>query len=272
MPTTQDKRQAFRALHQSGCFVIPNAHDAGTARYVQHLGFLAVATTSAGFAFSRGLPDGAVSRDEMLAHVADIVAATDLPVNADFHNGFGPDPDAVEESVRLCVATGVAGLSVEDTAGPRQAQYEVGAAVERIRAARRAIDAAGGDTMLIGRAENYFGGNRDLAETADRIRAYAEAGADCLYAPGVQTPEEITAIVGAAAPKPVNVLVVGLSQSVSDLAALGVRRVSIGGRLAMSAWAGVARALAPLAESGSFEGFSAAAGAPNLNALFAGQD
>jgi 2-methylisocitrate lyase-like PEP mutase family enzyme len=269
MPTTQEIRRAFRELHVSGCFVLPNPFDPGTARYVQHLGFRALATTSAGFAFSRGLPDGAVPRDLMLAHIADMAAATDLPVNADFHNGYGEGPDEVEQSVRLCVGTGVAGLSVEDSTGPRRPQYTIGVAVERIRAARRAIDENGGDTLLVGRAENYFGGNRDLAETVDRIRAYAEAGADCLYAPGVRTPEEITAIVEAAAPKPVNVLAVDLAQSVSDLAALGVRRVSIGGLIAMAGWAGIASALAPLAESGSFEGFGSVRDAPNLGAVFA---
>jgi 2-methylisocitrate lyase-like PEP mutase family enzyme len=271
MPTTQEKREAFRKLHESGCFVIPNAHDAGTARYLQHLDFKAIATTSAGFAFSRALSDGAVPRDMMIAHIAEIVAATDLPVNADFQNGYGAEPGEVAQSVRRCVETGVAGLSVEDSTGPRRPQYEIDVAVERIRSARQAIDESGGDTMLIGRAENFFGGNRDLGETAERIRAYAAAGADCLYAPGIRTPEEITAIVEAAAPKPVNVLVTSPDLTVSELAALGVRRISIGGMLAMAGWAGIARAMAPLTESGSFAGFSALRDAPNLNALF-GQD
>jgi 2-methylisocitrate lyase-like PEP mutase family enzyme len=271
MPTTREKREAFRKLHESGCFVIPNPPDAGTARYLQHLGFKAVATTSAGFAFSKGLPDGGVPRDMMLAHIAEIVSSTDLPVNADFHNGYGADPDEVAQSVRLCVETGVAGLSVEDSTGPRQPQYEIDVAVERIRAARQAIDESGSETMLIGRAESFFGGSRDLAETTERIRAYAAAGADCLYAPGIRTPEEITAIVEAAAPKPVNVLVTGFDFTVSDLAALGVRRVSLGGMLALAGWAAIARAVAPLAESGSFAGFASVAEAPNLNALF-GQD
>ncbi len=271
MPTTREKREAFRKLHESGCFVIPNAHDAGTARYLQHLGFKAVATTSAGFAFSKGLPDGAVPRDMMLAHIAEIVASTDLPVNADFHNGYGADPGEVADSVRLCVQTGVAGLSIEDTLGPQRPQYEIEVAVERIRAARQAIDESGGDTMLIGRAENFFAGNRDLTETTERIRAYAEAGADCLYAPGVRTPQEITAIVEAAAPKPVNVLATSPNLTIGDLADLGVRRVSLGGMLALAAWAGVARALAPLSEGGRLAGFSSVRDAPNLNALF-GQD
>jgi 2-methylisocitrate lyase-like PEP mutase family enzyme len=268
MPTTREKRAAFRKLHESGCFVIPNPHDAGTARYLQHLGFKAVATTSAGFAFSKGLPDGAVPRDMMLAHIAEIVGSTDLPVNADFHNGYGADPAEVAQSVRLCVETGVAGLSVEDTLGPQRPQYEIDVAAERIRAARRAIDESGGDTMLIGRAENFFAGNRDLAETIERIRAYAAAGADCLYAPGVRTPEDIAAIVQAAAPKPVNVLVTSPDLTMSDVADLGVRRVSLGGMLALAGWAGVAKALAPLSESGSFAGFSSVREAPNLNALF----
>jgi 2-methylisocitrate lyase-like PEP mutase family enzyme len=272
MPTTREKREAFRALHESGCFVIPNPPDAGTARYLQHLGFKAVATTSAGFAFSKGLPDGAVPRDMMLAHIAEIVSSTDLPVNADFHNGYGDDPGEVAQSVRLCVETGVCGLSVEDSTGPRRPQYDFDLAVERIRAARQAIDESGGDTMLIARAENFFGGSRDLAETAERIRAYAAAGADCLYAPGIRTPEEITAIVEAAAPKPVNVLVAGLDLTVSDLAALGVRRISLGGMLALAGWAGIARAVAPLSQSGSFAGFASVREAPNLNALFGQRD
>jgi 2-methylisocitrate lyase-like PEP mutase family enzyme len=268
MPTTRDKREAFRRLHDSGCFVIPNPPDAGTARYLEHLGFKALATTSGGFAFSKGLPDGEVPLDMMLAHIAEIVASTDLPVNADFLNGYGADPDEVAQSVRLCVQTGVAGVSVEDSTGPRRPQYEIGVAVERIRAARAAIDDSGGDTMLIGRAENFFGGNRDLGETTERITAYAAAGADCLYAPGVRTPEQITAIVEAAAPKPVNVVVTSPDVTVSDLAALGVRRVSIGGMLALAGWAGMARALAPLTESGSFAGFASVRDAPNLSALF----
>ncbi len=269
MPTTREKRQAFRKLHESGCFVIPNPYDQGTARYLQHLGFKALATTSGGFAFSKGLPDGAVPRDMMLGHIAELVASTDLPVNADFLSGYGADPGEVAQSVRLCVETGVAGLSIEDSTGPRRPQYEIDAAVDRIRAARQAIDETGGDTMLIGRAENFFGGNRDLGETTERIKAYAAAGADCLYAPGVRTPDEITAIVEAAAPKPVNVVVTSPDLTVSDLAALGVRRISIGGMLALAAWAGVARALGPLAESGSFAGFSSVRDAPNLGALFA---
>jgi 2-methylisocitrate lyase-like PEP mutase family enzyme len=268
MPTTREKREAFRKLHESGCFVIPNPPDPGTARYLQHLGFKALATTSGGFAFSKGLPDGAVPRDMMLAHIAEIVASTDLPVNADFLNGYGADPGEVAQSVRLCVETGVAGLSVEDSTGPRRPQYEIDVAVERIRAARKAIDESGGDTMLIGRAENFFGGNRDLAETTERIKAYAAAGADCLYAPGVRTPEEITAIVTAAAPKPVNVVVTSPDLTVSDVADLGVRRISLGGMIALAGWAGIARAVAPLSESGSFAGFGSVADAPNLNALF----
>jgi 2-methylisocitrate lyase-like PEP mutase family enzyme len=268
MPTTREKREAFRRLHESGCFVIPNPPDPGTARYLQHLGFKALATTSGGFAFSRGLPDGAVPRAMMLAHIAEIVASTDLPVNADFLNGYGADPEEVAQSVRLCVETGVAGLSVEDSMGPRRPQYGIDIAVQRIRAARQAIDESGGDTMLIGRAENFFGGNRDLAETTERIKAYAAAGADCLYAPGVSTPEEITAIIEAAAPKPVNVVVTSADLTVNDLAALGVRRLSIGGMLALAGWAGMARALAPLTGSGSFAGFSSLRDAPNLNALF----
>jgi 2-methylisocitrate lyase-like PEP mutase family enzyme len=270
MPTTQDRRRAFRELHESGCFVIPNPWDPGTARYLELLGFKALATTSGGFAFSRGVADGAVPRAEMLTHIRDIVTATDVPVNADFLSGYGRDPGEVEENVRLCVQTGVAGLSIEDSRGDKQGtQYEIDVAVDRIQAARRAIDGSGGDVILTGRAENFFTGNRDLAETVTRIRAYAQAGADCLYAPGVRTPAEITAIVEAAAPKPVNVVMTRAHGSVSDLAALGVRRVSIGGMLALAGWAAVARAAVPLAETGSFDGFAGARDAPNLGALFA---
>src|SRR4051812_31341636 len=201
---------AFRALHQSGCFVLPNPWDAGTAIYLRHLGFQALATTSAGFAFSRGLPDdvGAVPRDAMLAHVAEIVRATPLPVNADFQNGYADDPDGVAANVARCVATGVAGLSIEDNSGDDAAPlYERSLAVERIRAARAAIDASGVPVVLTGRCEAYLVGDPDAARVSlDRLVAYADAGADCLYAPGVRDAGEIAAMVQAVAPRPVNVL------------------------------------------------------------------
>jgi 2-methylisocitrate lyase-like PEP mutase family enzyme len=270
MATTQEKRETFRALHQSGCFVIPNPSDAGMARYLGSLGFKALATTSGGFAFSQGLPDGAVPRDLMLGHLREIVEATDLPVNADFHSGYGDTPDEVYESVKLCVETGVAGLSIEDSTGdPSTPQYDLDIAVKRVAAARRAIDDSGGDTILVGRAENFFVGNRDLDDTAARIEAYARAGADCLYAPGIRTTEEITAVVEAAGSKPVNVHFAGTKLTVDDYAALGVRRISIGAALAMVGWAAVIRAASALAETGSFEAFAPARDAMGINALFA---
>lgn len=224
--TVAQKRADFRALHEQGCFVIPNPWDTGSARYLQGLGFKALATTSSGHAWSQGFADGAQSRDTVLAHLRDIVAATDLPVNADFENGFASDAQGVAESVRLAVETGVAGLSIEDSTGDAtNPLFPIDVAVERLRAARRAIDAAGGDTLLVGRAENFFAGRPDLDDTIARLKAYAEAGADCLYAPGIKTREQIAAVVAAVAPKPVNLLVGGVSDlTMKDIAELGVRR------------------------------------------------
>jgi 2-methylisocitrate lyase-like PEP mutase family enzyme len=270
MPTTEDKRRRFAALHASGCFVIPNPWDVGSARYLAHLGFPALATTSAGAAWAMGRPDNGVSRDVMLAHIAAIVGATELPVNADFEGGFAREPAGVAESVRLCVATGVAGLSIEDSTGDRdEPLYPFALAVERIRAARAAIEEAGGGVLLTGRSEGFIRGRPDLQETVRRLAAYAEAGADVLYAPGIKTREEIAAVV-AAAPKPVNVLMgtpTGLT--VADLAALGVRRISVGGSLARAAWGGFMRAADLIAESGSFEGLAEGAPGQMLNRLFA---
>jgi 2-methylisocitrate lyase-like PEP mutase family enzyme len=265
-----DRRRAFRALHRSGCFVIPNPWDIGTARYLQHLGFPALATTSAGFAFSRGLPDGGVPRDAMLAHIREIVAATDLPVNADFEHGYGEDPAGVAEGVRLCVETGVAGLSIEDATGDRtDPLFDMSRAVERIRAAREAIDQAGAEVVLVGRAECFLVGRPDLDETIRRLSAYARAGADCLYAPGIRTPEQISAVVQAVAPKPVNVLVGFASPlSVEELGRLGVRRVSVGGALARTAWGGFMRAARGIAEAGRFDGLAEAAPHADLQGLF----
>src|SRR4051812_9667800 len=186
MPTTVEKRKAFRTLHASGCFALPNPWDVGSACYLQHLGFKSIATSSAGFAFSRGLPDNAVSLDAMLGHIREVVAATDIPVNADFENGFADDPEEVGRNVTRCLETGVAGLSVEDSTGDGQNPlYDLDRAVARIRAARAAFDRVGGDAMLVGRAECFLVGNDDLAEVVRRLKAYAEAGADCLYAPGL---------------------------------------------------------------------------------------
>src|SRR5918992_1830990 len=224
----------FRALHESGCFVLPNPWDVGTAVYLEHLGFKALATTSAGFAFSRGLPDGGVPRDDMLAHIRDIVAATALPVNADFMGGYADEPEGVAGNVALCVATGVAGLSIEDSTGnSAKPLYELGLAVERIRAARAAIDASGVPVVLTARCEAWLVGQPDPFRVAvERLTAFAEAGADCLYAPGVRDPEEIAAIVKAVSPKPVNLLVSRPSRlSVARLADSGVRRISVGSAL-----------------------------------------
>ncbi len=265
-----DKRRAFRKLHEAGCFVIPNPWDVGSARYLQSLGFKALASTSSGFAWSRGRSDGAVSRDMALAHLHELVAATDLPVNADFESGFASDAAGVAESVRLAVETGVAGLSIEDSTGDAaKPLYGVDVAVERMRAARKAIDKAGGDTLLVGRAECFLVGRPDLDETIGRLKAYAEAGADCLYAPGIRTPEQIRAVVTAVAPKPFNLLVGSTSElTMQAIAALGVRRVSVGGALARAAWGGFMRAARMLAEEGRFDGFGEAASGRELNSLF----
>jgi 2-methylisocitrate lyase-like PEP mutase family enzyme len=270
-PTTlAARRRAFRELHAAGCFVIPNPWDAGSARYLASLGFKALASTSSGFAWSHAQPDGAMPRDAVLAHLREIVAATDLPVNADFESGYGATPADVADSVRLAVDTGIAGLSIEDATGdPARPIHDRQDALARLRAARGAIDAAGGDTLLVGRAENYLHGRPDLADTIARLRAYAEAGADCLYAPGIRTRADIAAVVAAVAPKPVNLLVGATSEfTLADIAALGVRRVSVGGGMARSAWGGFMRAARTIAEQGSFEGFAGAASNAELNALF----
>lgn len=269
-PGIADKRRSFRQLHESGCFVIPNPWDIGSALYLQELGFSALATTSSGFAWSQGRADGSMSRDEVLEHLSTLVAATDLPINADFESGFAPDAAGVAESVRLAVQTGVAGLSIEDSTGdaarPLRALDD---AVARIRAARSAIDRAGGDVLLVGRAECFIVGHPDLDETIARLKAYANAGADCLYAPGIRTREQIAAVVAAVAPKPVNLLVGTASElTMRDIAGLGVRRVSVGGALARAAWAGMMNAARTIVEQGRFDGFAGAAPHGELNALF----
>ncbi len=267
------RRATFRNLHEDGCFVIPNPWDAGTARYLRHLGFQAVASTSAGLAFSRGLPDAdwALSRAEVLAHIAEIVAAVDLPVNADFESGYAHAPEGVAESVRLCVATGVAGLSIEDATGDRaHPLYEVTLAAERIRAARAAIGESGADVLLTGRAECFLTGHADpLREAIRRLQAYGEAGADVLFAPGVRTREDIGELVAALRPKPVNVLVgANTGLKVADLAELGVRRISLGSSLARAAWTGFIRAATALATDGSFSGLDGAVPFAELNGFF----
>ena len=265
--------EAFRALHASGCFVLPNPWDVGSAIWLQRLGFRALATTSAGFAFSRGLPDdtGAVPRDAMLAHFAEIVQATPLPVNADFQNAFADEPGGVAANVALCVATGVAGVSVEDATGDAAAPlYERALAVERVKAARTAIDASGVPVVLTARCEAWLVGEPGPERVAiDRLVAFAAAGADCLYAPGVRDPAQIGAIVRAVAPLPVNVLMSGPVEGLtfSRLAELGVRRVSVGSALARAAWGGFARAAAALAD-GSFDGLAGATPFAELNHAF----
>lgn len=265
-----ERRRAFRRLHAKGCFVIPNPWDAGSARYLEGLGFLALATTSSGAAWSQARADGQLSGEETLAHLREIVAATSLPVNADFEAGFAPDAAGVARNVRLAVATGVAGLSIEDSTGnPDAPLRDIAEAVERMRAARAAIDDSGADVLLVGRAENFFAGRPDLADAIRRLRAYAEAGADCLYAPGIRTREQITAVVEAVAPKPVNLLVGNPTElTLGDIAGLGVRRVSVGGALARAAWGGFMHAARTIAEEGRFDGFAGAASGAELNGLF----
>ena len=267
------RRAVFRKLHEASCFVIPNPWDVGTARYLRHLGFPALATTSSGLAFSRGLPDAdwAVPRDVVLRHVREIVESVELPVNADFESGYAHEPEGVAESARLCVATGVAGLSIEDTTGDRaRPLYELPLAVERIRAARAAIDDAGSEVLLTGRAECFLVAHPDpLRESIRRLQAYAEAGAHVLYAPGVRSREEISAIVSAVHPKPVNVLMsahTGLR--VADLAELGVRRISVGSSLARAAWTGFIAAARAIAAEGSFKGFQGITPFAELNGFF----
>lgn len=235
---------AFRALHENGCFILPNPWDTGSARFLHSLGFKALATTSSGMAWSQGKPDGATDIEAVLQHLRTMVAATPLPVNADFENGHAADAEGVGKLVRRAVETGVAGLSIEDSTGdPAAPLYPLAIGVDRMRAAREAIDAAGTGAMLVGRAENFIVGRPDLDDTIARLQAYSEAGADCLYAPGIRTREQIAAVVAAVSPKPVNLLVGTTSElSVDDIAALGVRRISVGGALARAAWGGFMRA------------------------------
>jgi 2-methylisocitrate lyase-like PEP mutase family enzyme len=270
MPTdTATKCAEFRRLHQSGCFVIPNPWDVGTARYLQHLGFKALASTSSGMAWSLGRADNDVGVDVVLTHLREIAGATDLPLNADFEGGYADAPEGVAGNVRRAVATGIAGLSIEDSTGKRdQPLYEMALAVARMKAARAAIDEAGPGVLLTGRAECFLVGRPDLKETIARLTAYAEAGADCLYAPGIRTPEDIGAIVKAVAPKPVNVLIGGPGLTVAQLADLGVRRVSVGGALARAAWGEFIRAAKEIAEAGSFAAFSRATPHPEINGFF----
>ena len=266
-------RARFRELHESGCFVVPNPWDIGSARYLRHLGFQALATTSSGLAFSRGVPDAAwaVPRDAVLAHIAEIVEAVDLPVNADFESGYAHEPEAVAENVRLCVQTGVAGLSIEDATGDdSHPLYDLALGAERIKAARRSIDETKSGVMLTGRAECFLVGYPDpFPEALRRLEAYANAGADVLYAPGVSDPEDIKTLVEAMRPKPVNVLMsANTGLKVDDLAAMGVRRISVGSSLARAAWTGFIRAAQLIAEQGSFAGFDCNVPFAELNDFF----
>jgi len=268
------RREAFRKLHQAGCFVMPNPWDVGSARYLQHLGFPALATTSAGFAFSQGLPDsdGALTRSRNLTHIREIAAAVDLPVSADFASAYGRDPHEVSDSVTQCIATGVAGLSIEDATGKSSAPlFELSVAVERVQAARQAIDNSGSDVLLTARAECYHVGHSDaINESVRRLRAYSEAGADVLFAPGVKDAEEIKVLVEAIQPKPLNLLVVSnIGLRVEDIAALGVRRISVGGAFALAAWNGFMRAAEILKSEGSFTELANVASYANVNGFLA---
>jgi 2-methylisocitrate lyase-like PEP mutase family enzyme len=269
-PTTADKRKAFRRLHEAGCFVIPNPWNVGSARYLQGLGFKALATTSSGHAHSQGFDDGTQSRDDVLAHFGELAAATDVPLNADFENGFADDPDGVAANVSRCIETGVAGLSIEDA--PKDANtplYDVDFAVARVKAARAAIDHAGGEVVFTARAENFIRGVNDLEDAIGRLKAYAAAGADCLYAPGIRTREQIEAVVEAVAPKPVNFLAgAALGFTVNDLAAMGVRRISVGGSLARVAMHAFIRTATEIAKDGKFDGFAGLISNAELNKFF----
>jgi 2-methylisocitrate lyase-like PEP mutase family enzyme len=269
-PSVSDKRRIFRKLHEAGCFVIPNPWNVGTACYLQSLGFKALATTSSGFAHSQGLPDGAVPLDAMLAHFREIAAAVDIPLNADFESGFADEPAGVAENVRRCIDTGVAGLSIEDSTGDdANPLYDFDLAVSRVRAARAAIDQAGGEVVFTARSEGFIRGRPDMEETIRRLKAFAEAGADCLYAPGIRSREQITAVVNAIAPLPFNLLMSTNVLTVQEIAGLGVRRISVGGTLARVAMNAFLRSAREIAEQGRFDLFAGVVGNPELNAFFA---
>ena len=260
-----DRVAAFHRLHASGCFVMPNPWDAGSARVLAGLGFPALATTSAGFAWTLGRTDDGVTLDEALEHLRAVVDSVDLPVNADFQGGFAVDPDQVHANVTRAAATGVAGLSIEDSTGDESHPlHDFDLAVDRIRAARQAIDDSGTGVVLTGRSEGFVVGVPDLDETTRRLRAYAEAGADCLYAPRISTVEQVSAVVAAVAPKPVNLLMNAPFITVAEAAALGVRRISVGGTFARTAWAGFLAAARELADAGTVSRFE---GLPDVEAL-----
>jgi methylisocitrate lyase len=271
MQPAAERRSRFRALHQSGCFVIPNPWDVASARLLQGLGFKALATTSSGFAFASGGIDAGMSLEPTLDHLRQLAASVDLPVSADFRNGFAADPEQVAANVIKADTTGIAGLSIEDSTGdPRAPLYDFGLAVERIRAAREAIDHAGSTLLLTARSEGFIAGRPDLEETIRRLKAYGDAGADCLFAPGLRNRDQIAAIVGATAPRPVNVLVSGPFTTVEELSNLGVRRISVGGSLSRTAWTGFLAAAREIADRGTFASLGGAVSFADLNAL-AGQ-
>jgi 2-methylisocitrate lyase-like PEP mutase family enzyme len=272
-PSIADKRRTFHTLHQSGCFVIPNPWNVGTARYLQGLGFKALATTSSGHAHSEGYPDGAQSLDDVLAHFRELADATDVPLNADFENGFADDPDGVAANVMRCVATGVAGLSIEDsTNDPNNPLYDFDLTVARVKAARAAIDKAGGDVVFTARSEGFIRGRPDMNETLRRVKAFVAAGADCIYTPGIKTREQIEAVVKAAAPKAVNFLNSGaFGFTVNDIAAMGVRRISVGGSLARVAMHAFIKTATEIAKDGKFDGFDGLISNAELNKFF-GED
>jgi 2-methylisocitrate lyase-like PEP mutase family enzyme len=267
---TPEKRRTFRALHQSGCFVIPNPWNVGSARYLQGLGFKALATTSAGFAHAQGYSDGDITRDMMLAHFREIAQTTDVPINADFEGGYADDPDEVAENVKLCAATGVAGISIEDyTEDDANPLYDFDLAVRRVRAARDAIDRAGGDVVFTARTEGFIRNRPDLDETIRRLKAFADAGADCLYSPGIKTREHIAATVKAVAPKPINFLnSSAFGFTVDDLAALGIRRISVGGTLSRVAMHAFIQSARQIAQEGKFDSFAGVVPNAELNKFF----
>jgi len=264
--TTMDNRVAtFHGLHAAGCFVMPNAWDAGSARALEQIGFKALATTSAGFAWTLGRADNHVTLDQVLEHLRIVAGAVSVPVNADFEGGFAVDPEQVSVNVRLAAATGIAGLSIEDSTGDAlHPLHEFDLAVERVRAARRAIDESGTGVVLTGRSEGFVVGRPDIDETIHRLRAYADAGADCLFAPRIDNVDHVAAIVAAVAPKPVNLLVNAPFITVAEAAALDVRRISVGGTLARTAWAGFLQAAHEIADSGTFSCFERL---PNVDAM-----
>jgi 2-methylisocitrate lyase-like PEP mutase family enzyme len=266
---TADKRATFRKLHQAGCFVIPNPFDVGSAKALQQLGFKALASTSAGFAWTIGKADNHVTVDDVCAHLTALCAAVDVPVNADYEGGFAHEAAKVAANVSRGVKTGVAGLSIEDSTGdPAKPLYDRAHAIERIKAARGAIDADKSGVLLTGRCEGFLVGQADLNMVIDRLCAYSDAGAECLYAPGIKTREQIEAVVKAVAPKPVNLLIGPTGLSVAQAADLGVRRISVGGSLARAAWAGFMRAAREIAEQGTFAEMAKGHPGAELNKMF----